>query len=434
MASRIFLLLACLILVSFGSNSTKKDVKEVREFIGSNWVNTIRFHPSDSATLIGLPKPYTVPSISGKFQEMYYWDTYFTNVGLIIDGRIQQAINNVENMCYLVNRYGYMPNGNRIWFLGNTQPPYLSMMIKDIYTNTGDKEWLREVLPALLKEYNFWMTRRITPIELNRYSNQATDDSKLSSYYSRAERLGSNYKPDSALCSAEKLKAGSHCYAECESGWDFSPRFENHCEDFIPIDLNSNLYMYEKNFAFFNSELNAKDALNWDSIAQKRSELINKYCYNANDGLFYDYNYTNNSQSKIISAGIYSALWSRLATKAQAEKIRESLKIIEFKYGIAACVPGERQYTYQWDFPNGWANLQYIAIAGLENYGYHSDARRIAKKYVEATVGNFNTTGNLWEKYNVTDGTIKVINEYEMPTMMGWTAGVFVYSVDFLRK
>ena len=97
-------------------------------------------------------------------------------------------------------------------------------------------------------------------------------------------------------------------------------------------------------------------------------------------------------------------------------------------------MPGERQYTYQWDFPNGWANLQYIAIAGLENYGYHSDARRIAKKYVEATVGNFNTTGNLWEKYNVTDGTIKVINEYEMPTMMGWTAGVFVYSVDFLRK
>ena len=98
----------------------------VREYIGSNWDNTTRFFTEDNDTLIGLPYPYTVPCIEGKFQEMYYWDVYFTNVGLIKSGRLSQAKNNVDNMCYLINKFGFVPNGNRTYYLSRSQPPFLS--------------------------------------------------------------------------------------------------------------------------------------------------------------------------------------------------------------------------------------------------------------------------------------------------------------------
>ena len=103
-----------------------------KEFILDNWDKVIRENKEDKDTLIGLPYPYTVPCISGMFQEMYYWDTYFTNVGLILSGRIDQAKNNVDNMSYLISRYGFMPNGNRTRYLNNSQPPFLSMMVMEI--------------------------------------------------------------------------------------------------------------------------------------------------------------------------------------------------------------------------------------------------------------------------------------------------------------
>ena len=110
----------------------------VREYIGSNWDNTTRFFTEDNDTLIGLPYPYTVPCCEGTFQEMYYWDVYFTNVGLIKSGRLSQAKNNADNMCYLINKFGFMPNGNRTYYLSRSQPPFLSQMVRCIYEKTED--------------------------------------------------------------------------------------------------------------------------------------------------------------------------------------------------------------------------------------------------------------------------------------------------------
>jgi alpha,alpha-trehalase len=429
-----FLLYLALIILLGCTGKKTKEKSSVNEFISANWDNTIRFHPNDSGTLIGLPKPYTVACISGMFQEMYYWDTYFINVGLIKCGRIEQAINNTENICFLVDRYGFMPNGNRTWFLNRSQPPYLSMMIKDIYDQTKDKEWLKLVLPSLEREYNFWMEKRMTPIGLNHFSNEISDSLKIIEYFAIKSRLGENYKPDSTLSVAEQIRAGSHFTSEFESGWDMNPRYENHCEDFCPVDLNCNLYMYEKNFAFFYIELNKGNASNWENVAKHRLELINQFCLNKQDGLFYDYSYADNHQSKVLSAAIFNTLWSHLATKGQAGNIIKNLNLLEFDYGIAACSPGQRSYTYQWDYPNGWANMQFLAIAGLNNYGYQTDAKRLALKYVSAIDKTFANTGNIWEKYNVTDASINVTNEYEMPPMMDWTAGVYVFASEYLKE
>lgn len=408
-------------------------IEKVRNFIKSNWVNTIRFHPNDSGTLIGLPKPYTVPSIKGMFQEMYYWDTYFTNVGLILDGNVEQAKNNCEDMLYLVDKYGFMLNGNRTWFLDRSQPPYLSMMIRDVFENTKDVNWLKHCLPTLEKEYTFWMSKRVAPIGLNHYSNSATDQNKLQAFREGIIRLG--LKMDTTnLTEADKIQRGSHFFSECESGWDFNPRFDNRCGDFCPVDLNCNLYMYEKNFAFFYAQLKNADSLKWEKLADKRKELINSYLFDAKSGLFYDYDFVNSKHSTIYSAAVFNTLWSGIATQKQANSILENLPKLEFDFGIAACEPGKREGSYQWDYPNGWPCIQFLAVKGLLNYGFNETANRIAYKYISTSTHNFEKTKNLWEKYNITDGSINVKNEYEMLAMMGWTAGVFVYLSNYLLK
>lgn len=90
---------------------------------------------------------------------------------------------------------------------------------------------------------------------------------------------------------------------------------------------------------------------------------------------------------------------------------------------MATCEPGARTSAFQWDYPNGWAPLHFIAVHGLLRYGYRAEAERIARKYIHAIDRTFAETGTLWEKYNVTDGTLNVTDEYKMPPMLGWTAG-----------
>ena len=101
------------------------------------------------------------------------------------------------------------------------------------------------------------------------------------------------------------------------------------------------------------------------------------------------------------------------------------------KHGVVACEPAERKYIYQWDAPNGWPNLQYLAVNGLDKYGYKQDAKRIADKYTNVVVSVFKTTHNVWEKYNVVEGSINVNSEYEIPPFMGWSATIFLYTSNY---
>ena len=81
----------------------------VTEYINENLPKTVKYNPQGDGTLIGLPFRYTVPCPNEMFLEMYYWDTYFTNTGLIATGNLRLAKSNVDNMLYLVNKYGFMP-------------------------------------------------------------------------------------------------------------------------------------------------------------------------------------------------------------------------------------------------------------------------------------------------------------------------------------
>ncbi len=407
----------------------------VKEYIQQSWVKTLRYNPKDSADHIGLPKPYTVPCVAGRFQEMYYWDTYFTNVGLILDGHTDWAINNTENLASLVERFGKVFNGSRYMYKYNSQPPYLCMMVADIYAKTNDKEWLRRMLVSLEKEYAFWMKHRMSPCGLNRYSNDVVDkrqDRGMAQY--AKTRTMSNIALDS-MKEEDVLSYASHARAECESGWDFTPRFENRCEDFCPVDLNANLYYYERNIARFCRILGMPyKAKGWEKAARRRKRLMQRYMYRVEDGLYYDYDFVNNRLSSVKSAAVFSLLFAEVLSVRYAKSVAmHALDALEFPYGLAATAESAYRGTYQWAYPNGWAPLQYIAIKGMDNYGMKTEACRLAQAYVDGITHIFARTRNLWEKYNVVEGSVHVTSEgqYDMPPMMGWTAGVYLYALEY---
>lgn len=405
---------------------------DVRRFIGEHLRRTVKVCPRDTLGFIGLPRPYSVPSLSGAFQQdMFYWDTYFTNIGLLRDGAAGQALDNVDNILYLIERFGFVPNGSNTSYLNRSQPPMASMMVRDIYDTTRDKAWLEAACRTLEKEYAFWMTRRMAPTGLNRYGTSAARDELLEfDAYMRTRLAALPALADTARL----LERASHLLAEAESGWDFSPRFGLRCGDFNPIDLNANLYRYEQNFAYFYRELGKEGAARWQKAARRRRALIERYCYNPTDGCFYDYDYVNGRLSPIYSAAVFNLMAAGALSRRQARSVVACLHRLECPCGVAACERGERSRTYQWDYPNAWASCNVLAVMGLDRYGFGQEARRIAAKYVDSITRIYRATGNLWEKYNAERGNLEVNNEYEMPPFMGWTAGAFIYASDYLCK
>jgi len=399
-------------------------MSRITEFILKNIDLCIKENKEDTDTLIGLPYPYTVPSV-GHFDELYYWDTYFFNKGLEICGRAELAKNNVDNMLWLVEKYGFMPNGNRTYYLNRSQPPFLSMMVCDVYEISKDKRWLASAFDTLQKEYAFWMTKRISPIGLNHYDSAITEDEYDEWAELLAERIG--FVPDE-----DKSVLARHMMAVAESGWDVNPRWGFETFNYDCVELNSLLYAFEKNMAYFCGILQNGQSDIWLKRAEVRRDLMNKYL--EKDGIFYDYNYVTYEKNSLLSAASLYPMFCGVATPSQAQAMVDSLYRLETDYGILACEKNNLPGKYQWNYPNGWACLHYVAIEGLDKYGYTDDAKRIAQKYVTLADNIFGQTNNLWEKYNVAEGNLDAANEYGLPAMMGWSAGVYLAAEKYLNE
>ncbi len=423
------LMASAALAVTPGEKPSKAEV-ELHRHIANTMSQTVRTSEKDTLGRFALPKPFSVPCIRGGFQDMFYWDTYFTNAGLLLDGDVWQSRNNIEDIAAMVERFGYMPNATSEGMLTRSQPPLLSMMVRDYYDATGDKELLGRMLPVLEKEYDFWMTKRVAPNGLNRYGHNATDAQLLRFFNEVAGRVRLD---GSKMSEAERRQVGAHLLAEAESGWDFNPRFEGRCMDFNPVDLNSFMYGMERNQAYFMRELGVDGSKAWDARADKRRKLMRKLMLDPRSRLFYDYDFVNDRRSSQYSAAPLAALWQNVAEKGDASAMVKNLPLIEGEWGVFTCAPGERPVAYQWDAPNGWAPVQYFAIKGLDNYGYKKEAARIARKYVSSMTSIYGATGQLWEKYNAAKGNTEVNNEYAMPgDFMGWTAGAYQTAYDYL--
>lgn len=402
----------------------------VSDFINENWDKCVRYEPEDRDTFIGLPYPYIVPTCSGKFQEMYYWDTYFACEGLIISGKTDLAKNCADDMAFLINKFGFVPNGSRTTYLSRSQPPYFCMLVRSVFDQTKDMNWLKEMYAAAEKEYGFWQRERMTGTGLNRYGCAKLGEKETKDVCDYIQRRFSNGIDEKIY--KDKTDFAENIIAECESGWDFNPRFSLKCKNYIPVDLNSNLYKYEKNMASFSRFLKNGREDEWEEKSEKRKELMNKYLWNGE--YFADYDTENERKGSLFSAAAFHPLWAGAAAGEQAKSVFSHLYKTELEYGVAACEKTAAALNFQWAYPNAWAPLQFITVFGLDAYGFKDAALRIAKKYVSSVERIFETTGNLWEKYNASDGTINVVNEYDMPPMLGWTAGVYLVCEKFISE
>lgn len=394
-------------------------MNKVESYIKKTFPKTLRHNVNDDGTLIGLPFPYTVPCAEGYFNELFYWDTYFTNKALLILGDIDKAKNNVLDISYLINRFGYMPNGSRTFFLKRSQPPYFALMVDDIYKATGDVEFLRSVLEIIKTEYGFWSQYRSSDNGLNRYGTEETPEA-CAAFYDEVvvPRLHTGRNVD-------REYVGKNYVAEAESGWDFTPRFGGRCFECNPIDLNSNLFYYEKLIGDYEVILGQGDGKLWRKRAAKRAELINTLLWDSRAQVYRDYNYKTQSLSEVISAAAFMPYFTGLAGTDKRDGLAVLLKELECDSGLFATAISD--VGYQWAYPNIWAPYHLIAYVALENYGMRENALRVAEKYVNLIENNFDKTGKLFEKYNGITGGIDAVSEYGTPEMLGWTAGVYMF-------
>ena len=391
-------------------------------FVAAHWDETVRIATRDEGQIVGLPRPYTVPCRKEHFQELYYWDTFYTNEGLLAQGRVELARDNVDNLLHLLRRFGFVPNGNRTYYLGRSQPPHLALMVERVFEATGDLAWLDAALGPLEREWGFWQARRCAPCGLNHYGHHEREE-ELLAMWGRPDPRGVR-PPEPADDAGRIREAGHHC-AECESGWDFTPRFKGRAMDFCPVDLNALLWASERVLARGHARLGrAEESALWHERARARATRMRELLWDAGPGAFCDYDHVGARRSPLVSAAMVYPVWLGLADSRESDAILRLLPRLERAAGVLACEPGPRARTVQWDAPNAWPPLQYAVVGALRAAGREADAARVAEAFLVAVERARERTDDLWEKYDAETGAPSRSNEYGLPAMMGWTAGV----------
>ncbi len=414
-------------------------MRKVSAYIQSKWDSAVQRTEKDDPPRLYLPFPYTTPCGEDHFQDLYYWDTYFACVGLLIDGRRDLAAYDIRNFIYEIETYGFIPNSNAAYHLNRSQPPYFVHLLRDYLTSSGDKDLVRLGVTAAITEYDFWMTERVCDSGLNRHYHSASEN-ELDSFYNKVLRSRLGFVP---LSPEERIEIGRHYTAEAETGRDFTPRFQGKCADFSPVELNANLYYYETTIPELGRETGVPiDDAVWKNRAEKRLGLMNNLLWDEERGAYLDYGEKTGTRTPVLSTAAFSPLAAGAAEPEQAERVRLTLPLLEREWGIASTEPvsrwngpkfiGENPVPdFQWMHPNGWPPEQCIVIQGLLNYGYRADAKRIASKYLKTVNKLFEETGSLWEKINVETGRIGT-GEYKAARMQGWSAGVYQFCAKVL--
>ncbi len=372
---------------------------------------------------LDLPYPFVPPAMAkeGIHRTLYYWDAYFTNIGLIADGHTDWAKDNTDDLRFALRHFGCVPNYTRkdgADFC--SQPPLLSLMVKDIYKQTNDEAWLAEAVADLEKEYRFWMEKRITPIGLNQHGCNAKDEAVLLGYY---EYVSGRVALPQDISSAEKMRVAQNFVAEAESGEDYTPRYAHHnALDYVQIDLNSHLYGLEGFLAAYFADKDTKKAAYYTAQQEKRLALIEKYCFNEETGVYCDYDFVSDKKNDIISAACFLPYFYGFANKKG--DVKAVYAILKTKGGVSACQDtGNTQY--QWGYPYIWAPHQYFAYKALINGGEKETAEELRTNYTRLLVSTFDKTGALWERYDENGPAAEL--EYPTQKMLGWTAGVYRY-------
>ena len=395
----------------------------VDQYIKSMWQVLQRnpdTHRYDS--LIPLHHRYLVPG--GRFREIYYWDSYFTALGLMADGYDDLVVSMLENFLDIQAQVGCIPNGNRAYYHTRSQPPVLVLLF-DLVQDQLTGLQRQRAIKGLETEYRFWMQQRGVRLPdgsiLNRYYD--TDDSP------RPESFREDASEVKGFSSQQAQEFLRHIRAACESGWDFSSRWFDDADDFssikttdiVPVDLNALLYLLESRLSQLVDDSSQQQA--YAEAAAKRQQALNQYCYNAEQGFYFDYDHKQQQQTPIWSLAAAVPLFTQLASQQQAEAVANNLSKFLRPGGLVTTLTETQQ---QWDSPNGWAPLQWFAAIGLENYGFNGQAQDIKQRWFNLVRDYYDKNRAVLEKYNVCDIQHAASGgEYEVQLGFGWTNGVY---------
>lgn len=414
----------------------ERDNLPINEHIEKLWDELARTADVEKGTLLKLPKPYIVPG--GRFNEFFYWDSYFVMLGLQVSGRIEMMKNIVDNCAYLINEFGFVPNASRTYFLTRSQPPYFSLMLDLIFESTNDEKIYSQYFETLEKEYQFWMDGADYLENGNNYRRVVkTQDGDFLNRYFDDEN---NPRPESYMIDVEdaETSANSEFYRNvrtaCESGWDFSSRWfadGNSIQtietlNLAQVDLNCLLWHLENTLAKASDFQNFEDKNKYYSNkAKARKIAIDKYFWSEEDKIYKDYNIKSQSQTSSEHIATLYPLFLNLSNQEQAKAVSETINEKFLKKG--GLITTTKDSGQQWDSPNAWAPYQWLGFLAMKNYGFDDLAETIKNNWCSNVDRIYNNTGKLMEKYNAIDTTsIAGGGEYPNQDGFGWTNGVYI--------
>lgn len=410
--------------------------RNVCQHIDALWSSLTR-GPDDAkagSSLLPLPHRYVVPG--GRYREVYYWDSYFTMVGLEASGRHDLVVEMVDNFAHLIDDVGHVPNGNRTYYLSRSQPPFFAAMVKLVAQKDGDAIYAK-YLPQLKKEHDFWMAgadqvprggadRRVVRLPGGELLNRYYDD--------RATPRDESYREDVATAKISGRPAATvyrELRAAAESGWDFSGRWLTdgktlatiHTTDYLPPDLNALLYQLEVALAQgYAAAGNDADARGMKAVAETRAGAMRKVLWSDQKHFYLDYLWRERKHSNTVTAAGLYPFYFDVATREQAAPAAATARLYLLRSG--GIVPTPLHSGQQWDAPNGWAPLQWIAIQGLSRYGEKDLASAITWRWTHKNLAAYAREHKLVEKYDVEGEGPARDGEYPTQDGFGWTNGV----------
>lgn len=394
--------------------------------------------PPAHTSLIPLPEQYVVPG--GRFREIYYWDSFFTQLGLVESGRLDLVESMVENFAYLIRTLGFIPNGNRTYYLTRSQPPFFPQMVMLLAAETDTAAVARRYLDELEREYGWWMAGADVLLragEAAQHVVRLEDGVLLNRYWDRGEApRPESYREDYELAqrlpASERPRLYRDLRSAAESGWDFSSRWLRdpedlatiHTTEIVPVDLNALLYGYERVLSELSAAAGAQEAAGrYATLAERRADAIRDLLWDEERGAFMDYDFRAGVHTDVLSLATVYPLYFGIATPEQARRVAAVLEAELLGPGGLASTP--IRSGQQWDAPNGWAPLQWLAFAGLERYGHGELASEVRARWLALNRAVYERTGKMMEKYDVLDLS-RTAGGGEYPTQdgFGWTNGV----------
>ena len=433
------------ILPKEGEKYFPPEGQSLREHIDDLWPVLTR--TTDKAnkwdSLLPLPKPYVVPG--GRFREVYYWDSYFTMLGLAESGHWDKIGDMVDNFAYELDTWGHIPNGNRSYYLSRSQPPFFSLMVELLATHDSDA--LKKYRPQMEKEYAYWMEGAdgLQPGQANKRVVKLDDGSILNRYWDdRDTPRPESWLDDVTTAKNNPNRPATEIYRDLRSaaasGWDFSSRWMDDPQklgtirttSIVPVDLNALMFKMEKLLARASQEDgDTASASKYDALASARQKAMESHLWNDKEGWYADYDLKTRKVRNQLTAAALFPLYVKAASQDRANKVAAAASSRLLKPGgISTTTINSGQ---QWDAPNGWAPLQWVAVEGLQNYGQQKVAMDVTWRFLKNVQHTYDREKKLVEKYDVSStGTGGGGGEYPLQDGFGWSNGVTLRMLDMV--